>query len=202
MNKSRGRPPGRSDTRARILAAARESFLRHGYNATTMRAVAESVDVDPALISYYYGTKQGLFGSAMSLGIAPGQVIDRVLRSEPERLPQAILQAVLTVWDNPDIGRPLTLLVTQAQRDPALQRTFGEYVQRELIGRLAAHIGGRDATERASGMLTVTLGMIMSRYVLKLHPLASMEPQRVQQLLTPSLTAALHQPGTPRTRGR
>ena len=45
---------------ARILAAARESFAEHGLAGTSVRAIARSADVDPALVYHYYGSKNGL----------------------------------------------------------------------------------------------------------------------------------------------
>ncbi|MFI1510461.1 TetR family transcriptional regulator [Streptomyces sp. NPDC020597] len=191
MNKSRGRPRGGSDAKERILAAAKTAFLRHGYHATTMRAVASAAGVDPALISYHFGSKQGLFGGAMALGISPGQVMARVLEGDPGQMPEQIVRAVLAVWDDPEFGGPLTLLVTQAQRDPALMRAFREYVERELTARLAERIGGADAAERAGAVLTTTLGLIFSRYVLRLNPMAAMDSERVVGLLAPGLGALL-----------
>ncbi|KRD23549.1 MULTISPECIES: TetR family transcriptional regulator [unclassified Streptomyces] len=191
MNKSRGRPRGGSDAKERILAAAKTAFLRHGYHATTMRAVASAAGVDPALISYHFGSKQGLFGGAMALGISPGQVMARVLEGDPGQMPEQIVRAVLDVWDDPEFGGPLTLLVTQAQRDPALMRAFREYVERELTARLAERIGGADAAERAGAVLTTTLGLIFSRYVLRLNPMAAMDSERVVGLLAPGLGALL-----------
>lgn len=201
MNKSRGRPRGGSDAKDRILSAAQTSFLQHGYNATTMRAVAAAADVDPALISYHFGSKQGLFAGAMALGISPGQVIARVLEGDPEQMPQQLIRSILTIWDDPELGGSLALLVTQAQRDPALLRTFREYVERELTARLAERIGGTDATERAGAVLTVTLGLIFSRYVLGLNPTAAMDSERIVQLLAPSLAAVLWQTGSTRMGG-
>ncbi|MGV9706036.1 TetR/AcrR family transcriptional regulator [Streptomyces sp. NPDC003483] len=201
-SRPRGRPPGRSDTRERILTAARTSFLLHGYDATTMRAIGAAADVDQALISYYFGSKQGLFGSAMSLGTTPGQILERALRGTPEHLPHAILETLIAAWDDPGTGVPLTRLVTHAQTDPGFQRTLGEYVQRELTGRLASHIGGEYAAERAVNALTVTLGLITSRYLLKLRPLTTMEPRRLVHLLAPSLAAALQDSGGSLQTGR
>ncbi|WP_340373739.1 TetR family transcriptional regulator [Streptomyces sp. SS7] len=191
MNKPRGRPRGGSDAKERILAAAKTAFLRHGYNATTMRAVASAAGVDPALISYHFGSKQGLFAGAMALGISPGQVMARVLEGDPGQMPEQIIRAVLAVWDDPELAGPLTLLVTQAQRDPALMRAFREYVERELTARLAQHIGGIDAAERAGAVLTTTLGLTFSRYVLRLNPMAAMDSERIIGLLAPGLGALL-----------
>jgi AcrR family transcriptional regulator len=68
MNKSRGRPRGNPPTKARIADVARALFLRHGYRGTTMRAVADAAGVDSALISYHFGSKQGLDRLAEYLG--------------------------------------------------------------------------------------------------------------------------------------
>lgn len=115
------RPRGGSDAKDRILSAAQTSFLRHGYSATTMRAVAAAADVDPALISYHFGSKQGLFGGVMALGISPGQVMDRALKGDPQQMPQQTIRAILATWDDPETGGSLTLLVTQAQRGGSLR---------------------------------------------------------------------------------
>ncbi|MEU9136889.1 TetR family transcriptional regulator [Streptomyces sp. NPDC048404] len=201
MNKPRGRPRGDSGAKERILFEARASFLQRGYRATTMRVVAAAADVDLALISYHFGSKQGLFGAATALGITPGQVVAQVLECAPDRLPQELLRAVLRVWDDPEAGGPLTLLVTQAEQDLALRRALQEYVERELTGRLAAHIGGRDSTERAGSALTMILGVIFSRYVFKINPIAAMDPEQLVHLLAPGLAAILHRAGPIRRHG-
>ncbi|MFF0143232.1 TetR family transcriptional regulator [Streptomyces sp. NPDC005227] len=191
MKKTRGRPRGESDAKERILTEARASFLQRGYRGTTMRMVAAAADVDLALISYHFGSKQGLFAAAMALGIAPGQVVAQVLDGAPAQLPQGLLRAVLKVWDDPETGGPLVLLVTRAEQDVALRRALQEYVERELTGRLAAHIGGRDCVDRAGSALGLTLGVIFSRYVLRIDPIATMDPERLVELLAPGLGAIL-----------
>ena len=65
-------------TRDAILTAARESFLALGYEGTTIRAVARTAGVDPALVSYYFGSKGDLFGAAVNL-----RVHGRARRSRP-----------------------------------------------------------------------------------------------------------------------
>jgi AcrR family transcriptional regulator len=166
-----------------------------------MRVVAAAADIDPALISYHFGSKQGLFEAAMALGITPGQAMAQVLECAPDQLPQELLRAVLRVWDDPETGSPLTLFVTQAEQDPALRRAVQEYAEHELTGRLAAHIGGSDSTDRAGSALTMTLGVIFSRYVFKINPIATMDPERLVHLLAPSLAAVLHQDAPLRPHG-
>jgi AcrR family transcriptional regulator len=71
--KGPGRPEGASNLRDEILDAAEELFANLGYAGTTMREVSQYAKVTQALISYYFGSKYGLFeevflrrGSAIS----------------------------------------------------------------------------------------------------------------------------------------
>lgn len=71
--KGPGRPEGASNLRDVILDAAEELFANLGFAGTTMREVSEQARVTQALITYYFGSKYGLFeevflrrGSAIS----------------------------------------------------------------------------------------------------------------------------------------
>ena len=50
----------RAETRQRILDAAREMFVRHGYEATTMRAIAEKIEYTPTAIYHHFENKEAL----------------------------------------------------------------------------------------------------------------------------------------------
>ena len=62
----RGRPVKRPaavpvETRSHILDHAEGLFALHGLHGVTVREVARAAAVDPALVHYYFETKQGLF---------------------------------------------------------------------------------------------------------------------------------------------
>jgi len=50
----------RLDTRERILAAARDKFATEGYDAVTMRAIAQSIEYTPTAIYHHFPSKQAL----------------------------------------------------------------------------------------------------------------------------------------------
>jgi AcrR family transcriptional regulator len=63
----RGRRPKQAepgDTREAILNAAESHFAHHGFYGVTVRQVARSAGVDPALLHYYFDSKRGLFDAA------------------------------------------------------------------------------------------------------------------------------------------
>ena len=63
-----GRPKGTGrDTKAKIGKIASKQFSEIGYEKTTIRSVAEASGVDPKLVMHYFGNKEKLFASTMSL---------------------------------------------------------------------------------------------------------------------------------------
>lgn len=59
------RRPGRNSSRGQILLIAQKLFADRGYDRTTLRRVATASGVDPALVSYYFKSKQELFMEAV-----------------------------------------------------------------------------------------------------------------------------------------
>jgi AcrR family transcriptional regulator len=153
--------------------------------------VAADAGVDVALVSYYFGSKQGLFGAAMALPANPAELLEAELAGDPETLPERLLQSLLVVWDSPETGAPLRALAASAASDPDLNRLVREVVGREIVDRLAAHLGTPDAPQRAAAFATQVAGLIFSRYVFQFEPLASMSPDDIVTRLAPSLRLAL-----------
>jgi TetR/AcrR family transcriptional regulator len=58
-----GRPTDehRREVRGRLGTAARELYSTHGFEAVSLRQVAEAAGVTPAMIHYYFGGKHGLW---------------------------------------------------------------------------------------------------------------------------------------------
>lgn|SRR5689334_4798814 len=50
----------RLDTRERILSAAREMFAEEGFEAVTMRAIAERIEYTPTALYHHFPSKQAL----------------------------------------------------------------------------------------------------------------------------------------------
>jgi AcrR family transcriptional regulator len=61
------------DTRGRLLAAARELFAAHGFDATSIRELAGLAECNPSLIAHYFGSKEGLLGELLRSELAGGR---------------------------------------------------------------------------------------------------------------------------------
>jgi AcrR family transcriptional regulator len=197
MNKpasGRGRRRGGSDTREAILAVARRRFLADGYGPVTMRSIAAEAGVDAALISYFFGSKKGLFGAVLGLVANPPEVLAGALPGDPATLPERVLRAMVAAWDDPERGAPLLMMVRAAVQDPELARLVRDILEREMINRIAERLGGPDATARAGAFGIQLAGLIFVRYVLAVEPVASMTPDELIRYLAPGLRAAVHGP--------
>ncbi|MFE9816691.1 TetR family transcriptional regulator [Streptomyces sp. NBC_00236] len=193
--RTRGRPRGNPPTRESIVPVARALFLERGYRATTLRAVAGAAGVDPALIAYHFGSKKGLFADVMQFQCANALAVDEVLGGDPATLPGRLIDAVTDLWEDADFRR-LT-----AQGDEAAD-VIREYLERELLARLVEFLGGRDATARATAVVTILGGLIYTRYLNPLATPAALTPAQTRSVLTPALAAALApRPRTARTPG-
>lgn len=98
-----GRPEGTSAVRDEIMDAAEVQFAELGYAGTTLREIAAATNVTQALISYYFGSKYGLFEETF---LRRGQVISR------QRVD--LLEALL------DKGRPTAPEIVHAFLSPTL----------------------------------------------------------------------------------
>ena len=81
-----GRPQGSQNVavRERLQAAARTLFAQHGYFAVSTRAVAEAAGVNPAMIHYYFGSKQGLYEAMIADTFSPMfEALKNVLSAGP-----------------------------------------------------------------------------------------------------------------------
>jgi AcrR family transcriptional regulator len=194
----RGRPSGDTTARADILQVARRLFLVGGYDRVTLRAIAAQAGVDVALISYYFGSKKGLFGSAMALAANPAEILVREIAGPLNSLPERVLTTVVDAWEDPETGASLRRFLEAVVRDPDVARLFRELIEREMIPRIAHRINGAGAERRAAAAVSHVTGLVMARYVLRLEPLASMAPADVVRQVAPSLRAALLGPGSHR----
>ena len=183
---TRKRGPRQDGVRAReaILDAARKRFAAQGFEGATMRAIARDAGVDPALVSYYFGSKSELFIESLQLPVNPGDAIEALLAEGTDDLGVRLVTRFLQVWDNPVTGGPIISVLRSASSQPELMR---EFVERQIAPRLSRAIGGPDAELRATAVATQMLGVAFARYVLRVEPLASAPPEAIVNLVAPAL---------------
>ncbi|OBH90449.1 TetR family transcriptional regulator [Mycobacterium scrofulaceum] len=191
MVPKRATTPGPRDERgvlaARILAAARDEFARHGWAGTAIRAVARTADVDPALIYHYFGSKEGLLDAATT---PPQKWLDAVSATwaTPEAdLGRQLIRTVLDTWTDEEVGPILRAVVLTAAHEDKTREKLRLIVERGLIGGSTLGADEGERLRRSGLIATQLIGFALLRYVWKIEPIASMSEDQVVAAVAPNL---------------
>ncbi|MGI5285541.1 TetR family transcriptional regulator [Nonomuraea polychroma] len=180
-----GRRPGSADTRGEILAAARKVFAEKGFDKATVRGIAREAKVDPALVHHYFETKEGMFAAAMQLPVSPETVIPLLLEGPREEIGERLVRLILRVTASPETREPLVALIRSAMTNEQAATMLREFITNALLYQVADRLEVPHLRiEAAFGQM---FGVVLGRYVLKLEPLASADPEELVELLGPTI---------------
>ena len=136
-----GRPEGaahREAVRAALLKAARELFAKRDFTAASVREIARAARVNPAMIHYHFGDKDGLYRAMLQESIGP------VLQKVQELMDHGSLQSETSIHD------ALDAVMTMLAREPWVARLIVREVlaeegpfREQFVREFAAKGGGR-----------------------------------------------------------
>jgi AcrR family transcriptional regulator len=181
-----GRRPGAGGTREKILASARTHFGANGFAGGTVRGIATTAGVDPALVLHYFGSKEGVFRAALDFPVDPAEFIPRLLAPGLDGLGERIVRFFIDTWDSP-AGSPLLGLIRSVVGSESAAAMLREFVSREVVGRLAEALERDQPQVRASLVASQLVGLAMLRYVIKLEPLASASSEQIATWVGPAI---------------
>ncbi|MEV0741197.1 TetR family transcriptional regulator [Streptomyces sp. NPDC050549] len=186
--KRRGRPPRTesADTRDRILAAAREEFSERGYEKTSVRAIAKAAGVDAALVHHYFGAKEQVFESAVEVAFAPVlRSRDTLLDGSLDDIGERLTRMIFGLWENPVTRTPLLAIVRSAVNNEAAAAVFRRLISGQLLRRISGQLDVPDPELRAELAAAQIVGVAMMRYVIKIEPVASADPEQIIARVAP-----------------
>lgn len=183
----RGRPPGPSDTKSSILKSARRLFASDGYNQTSIRAVAAESGVDPALVMYFFSSKQELFRAAIEWPFDIDDVARRIFNGDIGRTGERLVRTMCEIWEDQTTVHPLAVILRNAVQREEAANLLREFVQQEMIGRLMAQSFHRNADLRGSLVHSAIVGLFLTRHVIGVEPLASAPREVVVRAIGPTV---------------
>lgn len=176
--------PRRSDrTRAAILKAARERFAEHGYERTTIRAVASDAAIDPSMVMRYFGSKEKLFEAALAIDLRLPDLttVSRV------NLPHALVRHFVDRWEgDPTDDALLVLLRSAVTNEQAAQR-----IREIFSAQVAPALKGAVDARRAGLLSAQLLGLALARYLVRIPAVTALTPADVADLYAPAIDALL-----------
>ena len=169
----------RQRTESRILTAARQLFGEHGYDRTTIRAIATAAGSDPGLVMRYFGSKEKLFAQAAAIPAdgpiegSPEQIAEQLTAGLTQKLadePAVALAALRAMFSHPEAADEVRSAITAQQR------------------QVAEQLPGQDAVLRSGVIGALTLGLVIGRHLVRLDGLDA-DPDEVMAVAGPLITA-------------
>jgi len=158
-----GRPGGTAHAaaiRAALLKGARELFTRRDFKAVSVRDIARKARVNPAMVHYHFGDKEGLYRAMLQETVGP------VLQKVQELMDHGNLES------DKSIHHALEAVMTMLAREPWVARLIVREVLAEegpfrevFVREFAVRGGGRVpqllAREIASGRVRADLDPVL-----------------------------------------
>ena len=193
------RRPGRwrtgQQSKQRILDAARERFMRDGYEGATVRAIAADAGVDVAMVYYFFANKEGLIKAAALTGSQhPLHQLATLLDEGTEQIGPRLVRRFIESWDVGVVFEPLVAIWRSAPIHPQARNILLDNVAGPVADRVAAEFGVADAELRVELVASHLIGLAFARYQLKIEPIASADIEDLVAWVGPTLQRYLADP--------
>ena len=179
-------PPTKGEqTRRRILETASTLFAQKSFDAVSMRAIAKEAGVDPALISHYFGSKEGLFEAMIEQSVGVDAIATEMFSGDVTELGATMVRVAEQLWAS-EAGKGVIAIMRRAFADDS--QLVRQFATKALLGRLVEHLpNDEDGMLRASLVATQMSGLLFARHVLRIEPLASLTADQVVALIGPAV---------------
>lgn len=152
----------KSDKREQLINAAEELFAEKGFDGTSVRDIAQKADVNLAMISYYFGSKEKLLQV----------LIEQRFSSSFELLDELNRNTTMTPWEK-------------------IERVIEYYVDKILNGRKFHTILNQEYnTDRSKEVIDLITGIKMRNFTLIRQIVEDGVKKKVFRKIDPEMTMA------------
>ena len=181
-------------SRQRIIDAARERFMRDGYDRATVRAIAADAGVDVAMVYCFFDSKEGLFtASALTGPEHPLHQLGSLLDEGAEQIGPRLVRRFLEHWDEGNTFEPLLTLWRSAMQ-PLARQVLHDTLAGPIATRVATEFGVTDGELRVELVASHLAGLAFARYQLRIEPIASASVDDLVAWLGPTVQRYLTDP--------
>ncbi|OMB84591.1 TetR/AcrR family transcriptional regulator [Mycolicibacterium conceptionense] len=179
----------------RIVDAAREHFMRDGYERATVRGIAADAGVDVAMVYYHFGNKEGLFNVAvLDTPQHPLHQLALLLDGGGHDIGARLVRDVIARWDQGASFDPLLTVFRSAAVQPLARKLLHDSLAGPVAARIATEFGVDDAELRVELVTVHLVGLAFARYQLKIEPMASASVDDLVAWIGPTVQRYLTDP--------
>lgn len=170
-----------SATKEVILEAARMVFMNKGYDSAGTREIAERAGVNVALISRYFGSKEGLFTQAVPPTLTLAPLIEGPMESFGARVAGHFVHKSHEQEYDP------TLALIRAASSKNAVHVLRKALDEQFTEPLAARLKGENKTERAALIGSFLAGFDLTARVIGVKTTIGSDKSGVEALFAKTL---------------
>ena len=167
-----------------------------GASSASPGGVAAAAGVAPSVVKRYYDNKERLFAAAMRLPTDPASAIPELIAPGLDGRGERLVRFALDTLGDPQARDDLAALVKAGASAGRATKSLQDYLQESVVDRVVGALGVPDARMRVALISSYLVGVSLSRYVLRIEPLASAPDDQVVRMVAPTIQGLLD-PSTP-----
>lgn len=170
-----------------IVRAAQRLFPGQGIHDISIRAIAREARVDPALVLYYFASKEDLLFEALGATLRP--LMKGVFRTGELRpgVGSSAVAQFLRFWDTGNRGKTFATMVQTAAAKGRLARGLRDFFTTQLGNQFSGRLAKDELPVRVGLLATQMLGLGAVRYLFRLEPIASASVESLAKSIGPTL---------------
>src|SRR6201992_2744987 len=168
------------ETKAAILAAARERFGANGFQGATIPGIAAGAGIDPSMVMRYFGSKGQLFAAAAEFDLK----FPDLTELDRAAVGRSLVRHFLPRWEGDDAL--VILLRSSATNADAAQR-MQHIFTKQLQPLVATLVPAAEARWRSGLIATQILGVAWCRFVLRFAAVVRMSPAAIVAWVGPTI---------------
>lgn len=170
------------------MRAAIELFTRHGYEGTSVEEVAAVAGVSKQTVYSHYGSKENLFGLAVSTKCKQsGMDVEAInMHAPPELVLPQVARQFMALVTSPEATRVHAVCTVSSDTHPELGRLFFTHGPQQAVDVVAQYLSTQhqagtlvvpDARHAAWQLLSMLKAEAQMRVQFKLKPMARAEAE-------------------------
>ena len=136
---------------------------------------------------HFFGSKAFLFAAAMRWPFDTDAAVEEVLSGPRSQLGERLASFFLSVWEDPRRREPIMVMLRAATTNAQAAELLRETLMTVFLGPLGSRLEVPDPELRMSLCSAQLIGLGTARYIVAFEPLASLETERVVELVGPGL---------------
>jgi AcrR family transcriptional regulator len=145
-------------------------------------------------VHHYFGAKDDLFLAALEIPVDPRALVPAIFEQGVDGAGERLVRLFLSVWDDPHTRLPMIALVRASLVQETPESLLQQGLLRLLLTPMRAALPAAEADRRVQLVISQMAGLVLTRYLLALEPLASMPAEDVVGWVAPTLQRYLNGP--------